>query len=237
MLDASAKGTLTQEFRRICRRDSPGRLAQAWLRRRVQAVARPKIERDPAVTQRILDVALDVMTEYGTAAPMREIARRAGISYGLIYKHFPSQSALLTAATGTQYKRVQQAWLTAQNIDDPIDRIIAMCIAPFELFAEIVGFRSASFMTVIGDPNTKTRVSAIAASATGLFHQAIQQARHEGYFHSLPEDALVRMLIGIPVVYTSDYLVPDEPDWRQLEQDIGRLIRGLAEATRIASAA
>lgn len=44
------------------------------------------------------------------------------------------------------------------------------------------------------------------------------------------------MLIGIPVVYTSDYLVPEEPDWRQLEQDIGRLIRELAEATRIASA-
>jgi zinc transporter ZupT len=91
-------------------------------------------------------------------------------------------------------------------------------------------------MTVIADPNTKTRVSAIAASATGLFHQAIQQAQQQGYFRGLPEDALARMLIGIPVVYTSDYLVPEEPDWRQLEQDIGRLIRELAEATRIASA-
>ena len=189
------------------------------------------------MTQRILDVALDVMAEYGTAAPMREIARRAGISYGVVYKHFPSQSALLAAATGTQYKRVQQAWLTAQDIEDPIDRIISMCIAPFELFAEIAGFRSASFMTVIADPNTKTRVSEIAASATGLFHQAIREAQQQGYFRGLPEDALVRMLIGIPVVYTSDYLVPEEPDWRQLEQDIGRLVRELAEATRIASAA
>lgn len=153
-------------------------------------MARPKIERDPAVTQRILDVALDVMTEYGTAAPMREIARRAGISYGVVYKHFPSQSALLAAATGTQYRRVQQAWLAAQDIEDPIDRIIAMCIAPFELFAEIAGFRSASFMTVIADPNTKTRVSAIAASATGLFHQAIQQAQQQGYFRGLPKTPL-----------------------------------------------
>src|ERR1700712_4746976 len=112
------------------------------------------------------------MTEYGTAAPMRAIARRAGISYGLVYKHFSSQSALLAAATGTQYKQVQQSWLTAQSIEDPIDRIIAMCIAPFELFGQIAGFRSASFMTVIADPNTKTRVSEIAASATGLFHLA-----------------------------------------------------------------
>ena len=62
---------------------------------------------------------------------------------------------------------------------------------------------------------------------------------------TLPDDAVVRdhdvesaelrepagYHLGIPVVYTSDYLVPDEPDWRQLEQDIGRLIRGLAEAT------
>jgi AcrR family transcriptional regulator len=203
----------------------------------VLVVARPKTARDPALTQRILDVALEVMTEYGTAAPMREIARRAGVSYGVVYKHFPNQSALLAAATGTQYGRVQQAWLTAQNIEDPIDRIIAMCIAPFELFAEIAGFRSASFMVVIADPKAKSRVTDIAASATGLFRRAIQQAQREGYFRGLPEDALARTLIGIPLVYTSDYLVPEEPVWEQLEQDIGRLIRGLAEATRIASVA
>lgn len=195
-------------------------------------MARPKIERDPAVTKRILDAALEAMMEHGTAAPMREIARRAGVSYGLVYKHFPSQAALLTAATGTQYARVQQAWLTAQSIDDPIDRIVAMCIAPFELFGDIIGFRSASFASVMADPNAKVRVSEIATSATGLFRQAIQQAQHLGYFHGLPLDALGRMLLGIPVVYTSDYLVPDEPDWRELERDIGHLIRGIAEATR-----
>jgi AcrR family transcriptional regulator len=184
------------------------------------------------LTQRILDVALEVMAECGTGAPMREIARRAGVSYGIIYKHFPSQSALLAAATGTQYQRVQQAWGRAQGEADPIDRIIAMCIAPFELFGRIEGFRSASFMSVLADPNSRMRVTEIASAATDLYRSAIRDAKEQGYFHGMPEDPLARMLMAIPVVYTSDYLVPEEPDWDHLKLQIGRLIRGMAEGTK-----
>jgi AcrR family transcriptional regulator len=168
---------------------------------------------------------------------MREIARRAGVSYGIVYKHFPSQAALLSAATGTQYKQVENAWLAAQSIADPIDRIIAMCIAPFAIFPEITGFRTAAFMSLMGNPKTKARVQSMATAANGLFRKALRRAKQQGYFRGLPEETLALTLLGIPVVYTSDYLVPEEPDWKKVERDIARLIRGLAEATRIAAAA
>jgi AcrR family transcriptional regulator len=46
---------------------------------------------------RVLQVAYDTFAEEGFAVPMDEIARRAGVGAGTIYRHFPTKEALYLA--------------------------------------------------------------------------------------------------------------------------------------------
>jgi AcrR family transcriptional regulator len=48
--------------------------------------------------QRLLDAALSAFTEHGADdASLEEIARRAGVGIGTLYRHFPTRQALLEA--------------------------------------------------------------------------------------------------------------------------------------------
>ena len=46
---------------------------------------------------RLLDAARDAFTEHGTEARMDDVARRAGVGPGTLYRHFPTREALLAA--------------------------------------------------------------------------------------------------------------------------------------------
>jgi len=47
--------------------------------------------------KRLLDVAHKLFTEKGPEVPMEEIARRAKVGIGTLYRHFPTRSDLLEA--------------------------------------------------------------------------------------------------------------------------------------------
>jgi AcrR family transcriptional regulator len=47
--------------------------------------------------ERVLAVARAEFAEHGVELPMEELARRAGVGVGTVYRHFPSKEALLDA--------------------------------------------------------------------------------------------------------------------------------------------
>ena len=55
---------------------------------------------DRAKNEAILDAASDVLFEKGLAAPLDEIARRAGVSKQTIYNHYGSKAELIRALIG-----------------------------------------------------------------------------------------------------------------------------------------
>src|SRR5215469_9772719 len=59
---------------------------------------------DKTKNEAILDAASDVLFERGLAAPLDEIARRAGVSKQTIYNHYGSKAELVRALIG---RRVQ----------------------------------------------------------------------------------------------------------------------------------
>jgi AcrR family transcriptional regulator len=65
----------------------------------------------------LLDVAREVIAEQGTDASLRDIARRAGVGIGTLYRHFPTREALLAeiVRTGTERMRARAAELTASK--------------------------------------------------------------------------------------------------------------------------
>ena len=46
---------------------------------------------------RLLSAARDAFAEQGTEASLRDVARRAGVGIGTLYRHFPTREALLEA--------------------------------------------------------------------------------------------------------------------------------------------
>jgi AcrR family transcriptional regulator len=47
--------------------------------------------------QRVLDAAKEAFADEGLAVPLDEIARRAGVGAGTVYRHFPTKEALFEA--------------------------------------------------------------------------------------------------------------------------------------------
>lgn len=55
---------------------------------------------------RLLAVAREVVGEQGTQASLRDIARRAGVGLGTLYRHFPTRDALLEALMRNGFERL-----------------------------------------------------------------------------------------------------------------------------------
>jgi AcrR family transcriptional regulator len=59
--------------------------------------------------ERILEVAKQVFTRRGAEASMDEIAKRAGIGPGTLYRHFPTRDELLAAVYISQVEKLAEA--------------------------------------------------------------------------------------------------------------------------------
>ncbi|MFC5724550.1 TetR/AcrR family transcriptional regulator [Streptomyces gamaensis] len=53
--------------------------------------------------EKLIAAATEVFTERGLGAPLEEIARRAGVSIGTLYNHFPSRDDLVVAYCPTRF--------------------------------------------------------------------------------------------------------------------------------------
>jgi AcrR family transcriptional regulator len=61
----------------------------------------------------VIDAARVAFAEQGVDVPLDEIARRAGVGAGTVYRHFPSKEALFTAV---QEEQVRALLATAQDL-------------------------------------------------------------------------------------------------------------------------
>ncbi len=55
---------------------------------------------------RVLQVAYEVFAEQGLSVPIDEIARKAGVGAGTVYRHFPTKEALFEAVVGDRIRQV-----------------------------------------------------------------------------------------------------------------------------------
>ncbi|MDX3074155.1 helix-turn-helix domain-containing protein [Streptomyces sp. MI02-7b] len=95
---------------------------------------------------RILDAARAVFGEEGLSAPMRDIARHAGLAPATLYRHFPTKQALI-AQTFTEQRRACHAAVRDALTDaDPWHGFQSMIQRICELHAHSRGFADA-FMT------------------------------------------------------------------------------------------
>jgi AcrR family transcriptional regulator len=67
--------------------------------------------------ERVLEVAQAVLATEGLEVPIDEIARRAGLGIGTLYRHFPTKQALFAAIVHDRMSRLADE--AAARVDDP----------------------------------------------------------------------------------------------------------------------
>ena len=69
--------------------------------------------------ERVLAAARAVFAEQGIDAQMDDVARRADVGVGTVYRHFPTKEALLTALSDELFAVVAVYVRTLLTLDDP----------------------------------------------------------------------------------------------------------------------
>jgi len=68
---------------------------------------------------RLLQVAYDTFAAEGLAVPIDEIARRAGVGAGTVYRHFPTKEALYQAIVADRVQRIVDTARALLAANDP----------------------------------------------------------------------------------------------------------------------
>ena len=106
---------------------------------------------------RIVEVAREVFREQGYDASLDEVAKRAGVGPGTLYRHFPQREALLDA--------VMKSW--TDSVDTEAEKALThegstrdVLLAWFEAYVALISLHKggpAKLTTAIGDPDSPIR--------------------------------------------------------------------------------
>jgi len=92
---------------------------------------------------KLLDAAVEVFGECGLDAPLEHIARRAGVSIGTLYAHFPAREAFFDAIFPPRLAGLDRAAAEALADPDPWDGFAGFTKALFEMLAADRGLTDA----------------------------------------------------------------------------------------------
>jgi AcrR family transcriptional regulator len=112
--------------------------------------------------ERVLAAGREAFAEQGREAQMDDVARRAGVGVGTVYRHFPDKSALMEALLAERFEQFVALGLAALEVEDPWVALHDWLFACGELQASDMGFCDC-----LGDALPGERRAALAES-TGL---------------------------------------------------------------------
>jgi AcrR family transcriptional regulator len=103
---------------------------------------------------RIVEVAREVFREQGYDASLDEVAKRAGVGPGTLYRHFPNRDALLDAIMQSWVDRVEQAVEKTLAYEGPPRDLL---LNWFEEYVRLISLHKggpAKITSAMGDPNS-----------------------------------------------------------------------------------
>ena len=109
----------------------------------------------------ILKAARKVVSDRGQDAQMDDIARRAKVGVGTVYRHFPTKEALLEELVRDSFRELAGMWLDALEYPDPWQTFVDLMWRAAELHSS-----DRAFTEVIAE--AKMKVAQEAAEETGL---------------------------------------------------------------------
>ena len=123
----------------------------------------------------LLAVARAVITEEGADASLRDIARRAGVGLGTLYRHFPTREALLEALLRVGFDELTAKADELETSRPPDDALVAWlreAVAVAHNYRGVV----ASMVAAIENPNSALHASCVTMKTAGTRLLARAQA-------------------------------------------------------------
>ena len=156
---------------------------------------------------KIVAVAREVFQEKGYDAPLDEIARRAGVGPGTLYRHFPSRDALMDAMMQSWVERVEQ---TADRVLSTEQPPRSLLLTWFEAYVGLISQHKGSpakITSAMGDEGSPIRTKCQVLEAAG--DRVLERLRAEG---AIREDVtslgVARLVGGVATVADQGELDP-----------------------------
>jgi AcrR family transcriptional regulator len=156
--------------------------------------------------ERILEVAKKEFTKAGAHASLEEIAKKADVGPGTLYRHFPTREELLVAVYRSEMEKLAAAEQRLAKDLPPIEALRAWLL----LFVDAVATKqiiAPALNTLIGDPKKvfESSYAQMHAALRALVKRAIKSGDIR---KDLDPIDLLRALVGVANVAAS-------PDWQQ----------------------
>jgi AcrR family transcriptional regulator len=172
----------------------------------VAHVARRDAERNRA---RLIEIGRVTLSELGPDAPLEEIARRAGVGIGTLYRHFPTREALVASIFAEHMEEVLAAAEDAAEADDGWDGLVGFLERVLALQARNLPLRSI-FLRGPAEANAERRKRIQPA-----LDRAIARAKEQGSLRAdfAVGDLVVAMWSFAPIFEATAGLAPNA--WRR----------------------
>jgi len=156
--------------------------------------------------ERILEVAKEAFTRFGTNASLDDIAKEAGVGAGTLYRHFPTRDALIEAVYRTEVEKLAAAEKKFSESLPPIEALRSWMLLFIDYIAakQIIG---PALHSLVGGPSKLYEGSRgqIQGAIDSLVKRAIKS---RDIRKDLEPFDLLRALIGVSSVASG-------PDWQQ----------------------
>jgi AcrR family transcriptional regulator len=169
--------------------------------------------------QQLTTAAAELFAERGVDVPLDEVARRAGVSIGTLYNHFPNRGALLDAVLPDWAAEVDRLASTALTDPDPWRGFAGFMDGLFDIQARNAPMNDAIARTPVGPVD----VASECGRTGGVLESIVRRAREAGVLRPDFGAADLGTLIGAmsKVIAMSD---GDDAVWRR---HLGFVLDGL----------
>jgi AcrR family transcriptional regulator len=160
--------------------------------------------------EKVLEAARAVFSDQGREAQMDDVARRAGVGVGTVYRHFPTKEALIEALIASHFESIAAAAEAALDVEDPWEAFTSVMWhgaetmagdrAISEVFASIPAATEAVMPTVEGLNETVSELIR-RAQAAGVLRE------------DLVVDDIPMVMCGIGAATKKDHRCPGA--WRR----------------------
>ena len=173
--------------------------------------------------EQLLAAAKDAFAEAGADVPLEEIARRAGVGIGTLYRHFPTRDAILAAVYRRGVEQLSES-ATALLAERPAGEALE---AWLQLLVDYMATKRVVAPALRASPGEGAEVYASSGPVVmDAFNRLAQAARANGDIRpEVTPDDLYRLLIGLSHGY-------DQPGWEpSARRLISVLMAGLKART------
>ena len=171
--------------------------------------------------QRLLEAARAQFDQQGTAVSLEEIARKAGVGIGTLYRHFPTRDVLIADVYRNEAAKLVDSARELAAAKPPLDALRAWLL----LFVDYLATKlilAEAFKSMVGDTSRLTAASGdlLTQAVTLLVDRAVENG--DIGRESLDPVDLLRALAGVAMAGAG-------PDWDGAARHmVDVLIRGLS---------